>query len=480
MLFPTFPFVFGFLPITLAIFWFFYKQSNNRAVAILLIASLVFYILPNWLHAHVILASIVVNYILSKYIQSSVIHAKKLLTLGILYNLSIIAYFKYSFFFGEIFQVFTGVELGFSQYILPVGISFYTFQQIAYLVDCYKERNVNYNFWQYALFITFFPQLIAGPIVHHKELMPQITQLATKKIRLDVFVAGLCIFIFGLAKKLILADNLEKTATDVFVLADGGANISTLSAWLGSLSYTLQLYFDFSAYSDMAIGLGLLFGIKLPINFFSPYKSESIIEFWRRWHITLSTFLKEYLYIPLGGNRKGNRQFNLMMTMLLGGLWHGAGINFIIWGGLHGLYLVINHGYQQIAIKKNFKLPKSISILLTMLMVIIAWVFFRAETMAGALQILKSMFVMTSANNLSFAPYTVLLIIIGFAITQCLPNVSQLFNYEGLKTASKWEPLEALRINCYGRCNALLLIAVLFAGALMFMAQPTVFIYFNF
>jgi D-alanyl-lipoteichoic acid acyltransferase DltB (MBOAT superfamily) len=481
VLFPTFSFIFGFLPITLTVFFLLYRKSNKHAVAILLVTSLIFYILPNWLHAHVIISSIIVNFFISKYIQSSIKHSKKLLALGVIYNLCVIIYFKYSFFFGEMFTIVSGLDLGLTKYVLPVGISFYTFQQIAYLVDCYKDKNVDYNFWQYALFITFFPQLIAGPIVHHKELMPQISLLGKQKIQADVFFAGLCIFIFGLAKKLLLADNLENYATEIFVLADSGVAISTASAWLGSLSYTLQLYFDFSAYSDMAIGLGLLFGIKLPINFFSPYKSESITEFWRRWHITLSSFLRDYLYIPLGGNRTGNRHVNLLLTMLLGGLWHGAGVNFIIWGGLHGVYLVINHAFKEVCRNFGLAMPYFLGVMITMTSVVIAWVFFRAETLDGALSLISSMFSYNIVNDgVKITNASICLIIIGFIVTQFLPNVAQLFDYNGLKTVESWQPLQRFSIVCKGQLFSVLVIVALLVGALMFMAQPTVFIYFNF
>jgi D-alanyl-lipoteichoic acid acyltransferase DltB (MBOAT superfamily) len=311
--------------------------------------------------------------------------------------------------------------------------------------------------------------------------MPQISRLGKQKIQADVFFAGLCIFIFGLAKKLLLADNLENYATEIFVLADSGVAISTASAWLGSLSYTLQLYFDFSAYSDMAIGLGLLFGIKLPINFFSPYKSESITEFWRRWHITLSSFLRDYLYIPLGGNRTGNRHVNLMLTMLLGGLWHGAGVNFIIWGGLHGVYLVINHAFKEVSRNFGLAMPYFLGVMITMTSVVIAWVFFRAETLDGALSLVSAMFSYNTVNDgVKITNASICLIIIGFIVTQFLPNVAQLFNYNGLKTVESWQPLQRFSIVCKGQLFSALVIVALLVGALMFMAQPTVFIYFNF
>ncbi len=484
MLFPTFEFVFAFLPLSLSLYWMTFLYRRDESIRVILVISLVFYFLPNWLHGHIIVTSILVNFVLSKYVQKTGRRAKCFLILGIIYNLAVIGYYKYSFFFGEIFYYLTDVDMGLTQFILPVGISFYTFQQIAYLVDCYKEKNVDYSFWHYSLFVTFFPQLIAGPIVHHKELLPQMMRLKTLGFNAEWFAAGAFIFIIGLAKKLLLADNLEVLATEVFSHADKGEYISSFAAWVGALSYTLQLYFDFSAYSDMAIGLGLMFGIRLPINFLSPYKSESIIEFWRRWHITLSAFLRDYLYIPLGGNRYGaiSRYRNLMLTMLIGGLWHGAGFNFIIWGGLHGLYLMVNHAFQSTTRNINLSRYKPFSILVTLFFVVIAWVFFRAETLNGALIVISQMLNFSSENAelIQVKPYMLLLIGFGFFITQFTRNVSQMFDYQGWKTPDDWQPIAIYLGKFKLRKGALAYISGLLAASLMFMAQPTVFIYFNF
>ncbi|MGR5409631.1 MBOAT family O-acyltransferase [Vibrio sp. PNB22_8_1] len=484
MLFPTFEFVFAFLPLSLSLYWmtFFYRPTES--IRVMLVISLVFYFLPNWLHGHIIIASILVNFVISKYVQKTGKIAKYFLILGIVYNLAVIGYYKYSFFFGEIFYYLTDIDMGLTKFILPVGISFYTFQQIAYLVDCYKEKDVDYSFWHYSLFVTFFPQLIAGPIVHHKELIPQFMRLKNLGFNGEWFAAGAFIFIIGLAKKLLLADNLEVLATEVFSHADKGDYIGTFAAWVGALSYTLQLYFDFSAYSDMAIGLGLMFGIRLPINFLSPYKSESIVEFWRRWHITLSAFLRDYLYIPLGGNRNGaiGRYRNLMLTMLIGGLWHGAGFNFIIWGGLHGFYLIANHAFQSATRNINLSSFKPLFVLVTLFFVVIAWVFFRAETLHGAMTIVYQMLSFSSATSevIQVQPYMIFLIVVGFFITQFTPNVSQMFEYQGWKTPDDWQPITIFFDKFKFRKGALAYISCLLAASLMFMAQPTVFIYFNF
>jgi len=230
--------------------------------------------------------------------------------------------------------------------VLPLGISFFTFQKIALLADAYEGKIQSLNFLDYALFVLFFPQLIAGPIVHHSEAMSQFQTRGP--VQASVIAMGLTIFAIGLANKVLLADSLAVYATPQFDAAAAGAPLSFLAAWSGALAYTLQLYFDFSGYTDMAIGAALLFGVRLPLNFNSPYKARNIIDFWRRWHMTLSRFLRDYLYIPLGGNRHGklSRYLNLFITMLFGGLWHGAGWTFIFWGALHGFYLAINHGWE--------------------------------------------------------------------------------------------------------------------------------------
>ncbi|WP_200911591.1 MBOAT family O-acyltransferase [Teredinibacter purpureus] len=413
--------------------------------------------------------------------------SKLFLIIGVVFNLLIIAYFKYLFFFSEIAISLFSADFGVEKLILPVGISFYTFQQIAYLVDCYKDRNVNYNFSEYALFVTFFPQLIAGPIVHHKEIMPQISALNNKPYDINKLSAGAVMFIVGLSKKLVLADNLAKLADPVFKLSDAGASVDGLTAWMGALAYTFQLYFDFSAYSDMAVGLGLMFGLMLPINFMSPYKSASIVEFWRRWHITLSTFLRDYLYIALGGNRSGKfkRYRNLLLTMLLGGLWHGAGWNFIIWGGLHGVYLVVNHGFSQFCSRFGVMLPKVMGIAITMLCVVVAWVFFRAESTAGALTLLSSMFGFVAptgplASEFMWVPIDFILVFVAACIALFAPNIYQLFHYDGCKTPDNWQPA-MLSFELKGSALLFpLFVGMLLCLSLMFMPQPTVFLYFNF
>ena len=283
--------------------------------------------------------------------------------------------------------------------LLPLAISFFTFQQIAYLIDAYRYETQEYNFLHYCLFVTFFPQLIAGPIVRHKEMLPQFSKDKIYKLHYKHIAIGLAIFAIGLFKKVIFADGIAIYATPVFMLAETEAAMTFFEAWGGALAYTLQLYFDFSGYSDMAVGIGFMFGIKLPINFNSPYKATSIIDFWRRWHITLSRFLRDYLYVALGGSRKGKvRRFvSVFLTMLLGGIWHGAGWTFVFWGLLHGFYLLVNHMWRKVTMDV-FKWSHKIGIVeltiyrvLTLFAIVIGWVYFRAESFTGANHMILTM-----------------------------------------------------------------------------------------
>ncbi|MFI3220707.1 MAG: MBOAT family protein, partial [Methylococcales bacterium] len=348
-----------------------------------------------------LLGSIVFNYGAGYLIGHSLTHsnrrAKLLLITSIIANLSLLGYFKYANFFVDNLNSLTGSAITMAKVFLPLGISFFTFTQLAFLVDTYQGKVKEYNFVHYTLFVTYFPHLIAGPVLHHKEMMPQFANRDICRFNYDNAMVGLIIFFIGLFKKVVLADSIASYVSPVF---SSTTELSFLDAWGGALCYSLQLYFDFSGYSDMAIGLSRLFGVTLPLNFHSPYKAVNIIEFWRRWHITLSRFLRDYLYIPLGGNRygKSRRYFNLILTMLLGGLWHGAGWTYLLWGGLHGVYLVINHGWH--GLRRHFgqnpdiPLPKplhAVATLLTFLAVVLAWVIFRSENVNIAMAMLKAM-----------------------------------------------------------------------------------------
>lgn len=329
---------------------------------------------------------------------------KSLLTFSIVSNIALLGYFKYSDFFIENFNLATGSSVELLHLVLPLAISFFTFQQIAYLVDSYRGETKEYDFLNYVVFVTFFPQLIAGPIVHHKEMMPQFANIRSKVINYKNISLGLFIFSIGLFKKVVVADTFATWATAGF---DTATTLNLFEAWVTSLSYTFQLYFDFSGYTDMAIGLALLFNIKLPINFNSPYKATNIQDFWRRWHITLSRFLKDYIYIPLGGNRKGNFKTynNLMITFLLGGLWHGAAWTFVFWGFLHGAALVIHRAWSSL----GFKLWTWLAWLITFNFINIAWIFFRAKEWDDAIKVLSGMVAIDNivlpeklANKLAF------------------------------------------------------------------------------
>lgn len=363
----------------------------------LVLCSLFFYGWWNPIYLLLLGFSIGINFFVGRQLSNQ--SSKSILMGGVLFNLGLLGYFKYAGFFGSMI----GMSVG--DIILPLAISFFTFQQITYLIDAAKGKTQEYNFLDYCLFVTFFPQLIAGPIVHHKDMMPQFANRKLFGLTAQNLAIGMTFFVIGLFKKVVIADEIAQYATPVFNTADAGGTIYLVEAWVGALSYTFQLYFDFSGYSDMAIGLARMFGIQLPLNFFSPYKAASIIDFWRRWHITLSHFLRDYLYIPLGGNRKGTfmRYNNLMITMVLGGLWHGAGWNFLIWGGLHGLYLMVNHAWRGLCSHLSITpfaslFGKIISIMITFLSVVIAWVFFRATTFDGATSMLSAM---TGTNGVS-------------------------------------------------------------------------------
>lgn len=401
MLFNTYGFIFVFLPVALLGFFSLARISHAFAAGWLALASIFFYGYWNPAYVGLLLGSITCNYIMGVWIAKAAVRGedkqkKRLLIFALAANLSLLGYYKYfNFFIGNINGI-AGTDWSLSSIILPLGISFFTFTQIAFLVDTYQGKVREYNFTHYLLFVTYFPHLIAGPVLHHKQMMPQFNTPATYRIGLENIVIGLTFFTIGLAKKVLLADSLAEYATPVFGAAHDGIQPQFVGAWVGALAYTFQLYFDFSGYSDMAIGISKMFGVNLPINFNSPYKAHNIIDFWRRWHMTLSQFLRDYLYIPLGGNRKGpaRRYLNLFITMLLGGLWHGANWTFVIWGGLHGLYLCANHFWRHFfeeAEPSGSKIGRVLGILITFLVVVFAWVVFRAESMHAALAMMKGM-----------------------------------------------------------------------------------------
>ena len=411
MLFTSSAFALLFLPLALAGFFALGRYTHIGAAMWLFLASIFFY--GYWLPEYtlLLLASMVMNFYVGRRVAENrsdnqpgsakriVSISRAWLVLGLSVNLGLLAYYKYAGFFVANLNLALGSHWNIGRILLPIGISFYTFTQIAYLVDTYQRRVNEHKPMHYGLFVTYFPHLIAGPVLHHSQMMPQFRNPAIYRFQGGNFVGGLAIFAIGLFKKVVFADGVSPYADAIFRPVDHGAVPDLTEAWLGAWAYTFQLYFDFSGYSDMAVGLSWMFNVRLPFNFDSPYRATSIAEFWRRWHISLSIFLRDYLYIALGGNRHGSvrRYANLASTMLLGGLWHGASWSFVIWGALHGLYLMVNHAFRAafapglLARLQRSRLFGALGWLLTMLAVVIAWVFFRAETLPGAQRMLWGM-----------------------------------------------------------------------------------------
>lgn len=403
MLFTTATFAFLYLPVTLIGYFLLGRRSGTLAAAWLFTASVFFY--GYWMPEFtlLLLGSIAANFWFGMRIGA----ARRgggasgaWLAAGIAFDLGLLAYFKYANFFVDNVNALLGIDWRIGEVILPIGISFYTFTQIAFLVDTWYGKVNEVRPVHYGLFVTYFPHLVAGPVLHHAQMMPQFANAAVYRFDGANFGAGLAIFGIGLFKKVVLADGIAPYADAVFVPVDGGELPGGTEAWIGALAYTFQLYFDFSGYSDMAIGLSWMFNVRLPFNFDSPYKAVSISDFWRRWHISLSTFLRDYLYVPLGGNRKGafRRYVNLGVTMVLGGLWHGASWSFVLWGALHGAYLMVNHGFRAATERAGWRhaldASRGFAVLawaLTFGSAVVAWVFFRAETLPGALRMLQGM-----------------------------------------------------------------------------------------
>lgn len=445
MVFSSLEFIYLFLPPVLIGFLVLRHLKLESGIIWWLIATSVgFYAWWSPIHVVLLIGSVLVNYALHRSLMRN--RNKTVLVIGIVGNLALLGFFKYADFAIQNLAFALGWELTSLGIVLPLAISFFTFQQISFLLDTWSDKITACDFKRYVLFVTFFPQLIAGPIVLQKDTIPQF-QLAVFSNRLWLnLMAGSTLFIIGLFKKIVLADGIAPVANAVFAAADGGQSISTDAAWMGTLAYSFQIYFDFSGYCDMALGLARLFGIRLPINFNSPYKALSISDFWKLWHITLSRFLRDYLYIPLGGNRSGflGQHGNLMITMLLGGLWHGAGWNFIIWGGLHGAYLIINHAWRAAVAQFNLggKLPLMVTTFLswgvTMLAIMLAWVFFRAETFGGALNVAEALIglqdtqiVQTTTALVPDVSFTGFLLALMVLIVTCLPNSIELVrNYQ--------------------------------------------------
>ena len=393
MLFNSFEFILLFLPITFFVYFFLNKiKLIQLSKAWLVLTSLFFYSYWNIKYLPLILCSMLFNYSIGTTLNTPEnfklkINRKAVLLFGVACNLLLLGYYKYFDFLISNTNLVLKSNFNLLHIILPLGISFFTFTQIAYLVDAYKQEVKEANFLNYALFVTYFPHLIAGPILHHSEMMPQYSKLRTKIINPKNISIGLTLFTIGLLKKILIADNLAPIVNQGF---DISHSLSFFEAWITSLAYTFRLYFDFSGYTDMALGLSMMFNIKLPENFNSPYKAQNIQDFWRRWHMTLSRFLRDYVYIPLGGNRFGEFKtcLNLFATFLLGGIWHGAAWTFVLWGLLHGLALIVHRFWR----KLNIKMHSFWACAITFNFVNICWVFFRAKHFSDAVKILKGMF----------------------------------------------------------------------------------------
>jgi alginate O-acetyltransferase complex protein AlgI len=497
VLFNSYQFVFVFLPVTLIVFFALGRLSRVWAAGWLALASLVFYGYWSVTYIPLLLGSVVFNYlcgrVLSRNAQSP--QGRRLLVASIAADLLLLGFYKYADFFVATVNDVAGTRVPMLEIVLPIGISFFTFTQIAFLVDAYRGIVREYRFTHYLLFASYFPHLIAGPILHHAEIMPQFQSPAPYRLSSRSFAIGITIFTIGLAKKVLIADHFGLSVSPVFDAAHLGAPIPMLPAWVAVLAYSFQLYFDFSGYTDMAIGISKLFGVDLPINFFSPYKSVSIIEFWQRWHMTLSRFLRDYLYFPLGGNRKGvvRRYINLMVTMLLGGLWHGASYTFVVWGGLHGVYLAVNHAWRAARGRSNHigvtgrrrsAWTALAGGLATFLCVSIAWVFFRANDLTSARNVLRGMagFSGVVAQTQAGPTYRLLvrsslesgLVLLGAGILVWLmPNTRQIADHLEHSLSSPAAKIVYRRV-------VPATVGVVLALALMEMRKTSPFLYFQF
>ena len=500
MHFNSWIFVFGFLPLTLIGYYALKSQASPAlAKAWLGIMSLVFYAWWSVAYLLLLLCAVVANFYAAQLISMQPRgRSRTLITAAaICGNLALLGYFKYTNFFLGIVDSTFGFSLTVPGLILPLGISFFTFQKIAYLADVHQGLPAEKNWNNFLLFVAFFPQLIAGPIVHNQEVLPQFAHTQRGSLQWSDIAVGLALFGIGLCKKTMLADPIATYASLVFEAAAKGVPLTQSEAWLGSFAYAFQIYFDFSGYSDMAIGLARMFGIKLPLNFASPYQSTSIIDFWHRWHMTLSRFLRDYVYIPLGGNRRGptRRYINLMTVMLVGGLWHGAGWSFVVWGGLHGLYLLVNHAWRALGEHHAaLRWPENIAAQLvawatTFVAVVVAWVFFRAATLPVALNIVGAMFDPGAGlglrSSVAQEPQAALLLLVLLgALAFLAPNSQMLLRH--FEPAYGWNtrPHRPYRFEAWlawrPSLGWALFTAACLASSIMSFSNVGEFIYFNF
>jgi len=495
MIFSSYPYL-VFLALVVIIFRLLEARLPSLRRSFLLLVSLAFYA---WWRADfllLLLGSTIINFFIGRAITASVEKersSRALLVSGLIFNLGLIAWFKYAGLFAVTANGVFGTTLPIPHLFLPLAISFFTFEQISYLVDASRGHAPKYTLLDYSLFVSFFPHLIAGPIIRHNDLIPQFGKDRVRDDRDKDLALGVTLFTMGLAKKTLIADNIAPFSDAVFVAAHQGTSIGLADAWMGTLFFAFQIYFDFSGYTDMALGSAAMLGIRLPFNFNSPYKAASIIEFWRLWHISLSTFLRDYLYIPLGGNRHGatRRYINIFITMLLGGLWHGANWTFVIWGGLHGIYLIINHAWRNSIKALGFSAPSqlqplthALSVLITFLAVIFAWTIFRADSFSAAHLMIAGLAGMGGYSRLltfgwpAGAAFTALFALVWFApnsmeITWRLrPALQPPRKDAGVRDIGrwKWSPSPASAI-AFG---------LLFVVSVMALSNLSPFIYFQF
>ena len=460
MLFNSYIFIFCFLPVAVTLYFLFATRSHRLANVFLAIASLFFYAYWKFEYLPILLSSVIVNYIFGRVILEQTSKRMKctwLVVVAILFNVFLLGYYKYAdFAIFNINAVFS-TDIEFRNILLPLAISFFTFQQIAYIVDCSRGEVKDKSFYDYILFITFFPQLIAGPIVHHSEMMPQFADNTQKKVNLKNVASGIFIFAIGLAKKVVVADALSPYVSNIF---DVASVLTCADAWSGSLAYTMQLYFDFSGYCDMAIGIALMFNIRLPINFYSPYKATNIQEFWRCWHMTLSRFFMEYIYIPLGGNRKGNCKtyLNLFTVFVIGGIWHGAAWTFVVWGIMHGLAIVVHRIWRFYGVR----MWTPCAWFLTFMFVNVAWVFFRAQSFGDALKVLRAMFDFNLSGWSAGFIYPKIILFVALLISFFFAN--------GISRLEKFKP----------DLKSFIFVSILLVLSFAQLSKYSEFLYFNF
>ncbi len=476
MLFSSYEFLFAFLPITAAVYFLLAKIKNPYPQrTFLAAASLFFYSFFEWRYFFIIAASIIFNFIFAKLslISQKPSLKKLLLFLAVIFNVGLIGYYKYYDFAVETINIIADTDFNLRHILLPLGISFFTFQQLSFQIRTYKSNGKKLNFIDYTLFVSFFPQLIAGPIVLYEELTPQIIDETKRRFNAENFAHGMAVFTVGLFKKLLIADNLA-------IMVDNGFYASTrlglLPAWICALSYSFQIYFDFCGYSEMAIGLGKMFNFELPVNFETPYKSHSITEFWKRWHITLGRSLHSLVYVPLGGNRKGKARkcLNLFATFFVSGIWHGASWTFIIWGVAHGVARV----FEEIANPILKKVPAFIRRAGTFIFAMLAFVIFRADNITQAGKIYSGLINFTElginqfksimADGVVGMPGFVAAVLAVFITVFCIAFV--------LKEKGTSHLVSSIKLNA----RTAVLYGIVFTVCVLCLSRSAVFIYFNF